>query len=253
MEDKQAIRMPLIGDMAPEFHAITTQGEINFPKDYVGKWVVLFSYSADFMPVCTTEFMTFASMINEFQTLNTALIGLSIDSVYSHIAWLRKIRELVWKDIKHVEVSFPIIADTTMDVAKKYGMLHPNYSGTQTVCAVFIIDPDGKVRAISYYPASTGRNLHEIKRMISALQKSDCDKITTPANWMPCDDVILPLPETCGTARERVEQVIENTYCLDWFLSFKQSNCDLKNQEKEPEGIMYPSAYPFKNLNNYRR
>jgi peroxiredoxin (alkyl hydroperoxide reductase subunit C) len=245
--------MPLIGDMAPAFHAVTTQGEIDFPQDYCGSWVVLFSHPADFTPVCTTEFMTFASMMKEFKALNTELVGLSIDSIYSHIAWLRKIRELVWKDIKHVEVTFPLIADVSMDIAKLYGMLHPGVSNTQTVRAVFIIDPEGKIRAILYYPLTTGRNFEEIKRIIFALQKADCEKVATPANWMPCDDVILPAPGSCGAANERVERVNENMYCLDWFLCFQQSNCKTCNNGNLPEALPYPSAYPGRGRSNYRR
>lgn len=252
MEAEQSYHMPLIGDTAPAFHAVTTQGEINFPEDYYGRWVIFFSHPADFTPVCTTEFMTFASMMREFKALGVELVGLSIDSVYSHIAWLRKIRELSWKDIKHIEVTFPLIADVNMEIAKKYGMLHPSYSGTQTVRAVFIIDPEAKIRAILYYPASTGRNLQEIKRMIISLQKSDCEKIATPANWQPCDDVILPPPGTCGGATQRVEQVTENAYCLDWFLCFEQSNCMPCDYSKEPESLPYPSMYHYRR-SNYRR
>ena len=134
-------RMPLIGDPAPAFTAVTTQGEINFPKDFKGKWIILFSHPADFTPVCTTEFMTFASMMDEFKALNTQLVGLSIDSIYSHIAWLRKIQELQWNGLENIEVTFPLIADIKMEVAKKYGMLQPNASTTQAVRAVFIIAP----------------------------------------------------------------------------------------------------------------
>lgn len=247
MQSRQAEpsnRMPLIGDRAPSFHAITTQGEINFPDDYYGSWIVFFSHPADFTPVCTSEFMTFASMINEFKVLNTILVGLSIDSIYSHIAWLRRIRELVWKDIKHVDVTFPLIADVSMEIAKKYGMLHPQNSTTQTVRAVFIIDPFGVIRTILYYPASTGRNMQEIKRILLSLQKVDCEQIATPANWMPCDDVILPPPGTCGAARDRIDLVGENRYCMDWFMCFKQSNCESCNHYQEPEALPYPSAYP---------
>jgi peroxiredoxin (alkyl hydroperoxide reductase subunit C) len=245
-------RMPLIGDMAPTFHAVTTQGEINFPEDYNGSWVILFSHPADFTPVCTTEFMTFASMMNEFKALGTELVGLSIDSLYSHIAWLRKIKELVWKDIKHVDVTFPLIADISMDIAKMYGMLHPGNSTTSTVRAVFIIDPTGIIRTILYYPASTGRNMQELKRIIMALQKADCEKIATPANWLPCDDVILPPPGTCGAAMDRLEQVSEDLYCLDWFLCFKQSNCAPCDYYHEPEILPYPSLYPSRSRRNYR-
>ncbi|MBH1941405.1 peroxiredoxin [Mobilitalea sibirica] len=251
MDEYQENRMPLIGDMAPAFHAVTTQGEINFPMDYLGRWVILFSHPADFTPVCTTEFMTFASMINEFKALNTELIGLSIDSIYSHIAWLRKIQELSWKDIKHVEVTFPLIEDITMDISKKYGMLH-HMSDTQTVRAVFIIDPEGKIRAILYYPASTGRNIEEIKRMIIALQKADCEGVATPANWMPCDDVILPPPGSCGAARERLERMDEYMYCIDWFLCFKQSNCTPCDYEYQSHPHYLPD-YPNRSRNLYHR
>lgn len=250
MEEDKSCRMPLIGDMAPAFHAVTTQGEIAFPQDYYGSWVVLFSHPADFTPVCTTEFMTFASMINSFRAINTELIGLSIDSLYSHIAWLRKIRELVWKDIKHVEVTFPLIADISMDIAKTYGMLHPGNSTTATVRAVFIIDPVGRIRTILYYPATTGRNIQEIMRILLALQKADCEQIATPANWMPCDDVILPPPGTCQAALERVEQTYEDQYCLDWFLCFRQSGC--MPCDKEQELLPYPSLYPNSRRRNYR-
>lgn len=251
MEESKAIRMPLIGDMAPVFHAVTTQGEIDFPQDYHGKWVVLFSHPADFTPVCTTEFMAFASMVNDFRAINTELIGLSIDSIYSHIAWLRKIKELSWKDIKHIEVTFPLIADISMDIANLYGMLHPGYSSTQTVRSVFIIDPEGKIRAILYYPATTGRNTEEIKRIIVALQKADNDKVATPANWIPYDDVIIPVPVTSDAAKDRVEKVTENMYCLDWFLCFQQTN-NVEANSIEPESVPYPSMYQNRGRNNRR-
>lgn len=213
--------LPLIGDKAPAFHAVTTQGNINFPEDYAGKWVILFSHPADFTPVCTTEFMTFASMADEFKALNTELVGLSIDSLYAHIAWLRKIQELEWNGMKNVEVKFPLIEDIKMDVSRKYGMVQ-SQSSTQAVRAVFIIDTEGIVRTILFYPASTGRNFDEIKRVVLALQKADKDHVATPANWMPGDDVIVPTAGSCGTAKERMESTDEDQYCLDWFLCFKR-------------------------------
>lgn len=222
MEQVQVNRMPLIGDDAPAFQANTTQGEIHFPEDYKGKWVILFSHPADFTPVCTTEFMTFASMAEEFKSLNTELVGLSVDSIYSHIAWLRKIQELEWNGRKHVEVKFPLIEDIRMEVANKYGMIQPNVSTTQAVRAVFVIDPVGKVRAILYYPPSTGRNFDELKRIIIALQKADADGVATPADWRPGQDVIIPPPGSCGTAKERVESKNAGEYCLDWFLCFRK-------------------------------
>ncbi len=216
-------RMPLIGEDAPAFKAITTQGEINFPEDYKGKWVILFSHPADFTPVCTTEFMTFASMIDEFKEINTELVGLSVDSLYAHIAWLRRIQELEWKGMSHVNVTFPLIEDIRMEVANKYGMIQPGASNTQAVRAVFVVDPNGKIRTILYYPLSTGRNFDEIKRIILALQKANSDHCATPADWRPGDDVIVPTAGSCGTARERMENQNEDQYCLDWFLCFKKS------------------------------
>ena len=215
-------RMPLIGDKAPSFSAVTTQGTINFPEDYKGKWVILFSHPADFTPVCTTEFMTFGSMMDEFKALNTELVGLSVDSLYSHIAWLRKIQELEWKGMKKVEVKFPLIEDIKMEIANKYGMIQPGQSSTQAVRAVFIIDPEATIRTILYYPISTGRNFDEIKRIIQALQKADKDACASPADWRPGDDVIVPTAGSCGVAKERVESKDENMYCLDWFLCFRK-------------------------------
>lgn len=222
-EVKEQISMPLIGDDAPKFKAKTTMGEINFPEDYKGKWVILFSHPADFTPVCTTEFMTFASMQKEFQDLNCELIGLSIDSIYAHIAWLRTIKEKIeYKGMKNVEVTFPVIEDLRMDVAKKFGMVQPNASTTQAVRAVFLMDPKAKIRAILYYPLSNGRNMQEIKRLLLAMQKSDKEQIATPANWQPGEDVIIPPPGSCGMAKERVEKKEEGKYCLDWFMCFRK-------------------------------
>ena len=219
---ENSYRMPLIGDLAPAFEAVTTQGVIKFPEDYKGKWTILFSHPADFTPVCTTEFMTFASMMEEFRALNTELIGLSVDSLYAHIAWLRKINELEWNGLKNIEVTFPLIEDIKMEVASKYGMIQPNSSTTQAVRAVFIIDPESKIRAVLYYPLSTGRNFDEIKRLVIALQKADRDNIATPANWREGDDVIVPTAGSCGTAKSRMESKDEDMYCLDWFMCFKR-------------------------------
>jgi peroxiredoxin (alkyl hydroperoxide reductase subunit C) len=223
MEETHLNAMPLIGDIAPAFKARTTMGDINFPDDYKGKWVILFSHPADFTPVCTTEFMTFAAMQEEFKKLNCELIGLSIDSIYAHIAWLRTIKEKIeYKGMKNVEVKFPVIEDIKMDVAKRFGMLQPNASTTQAVRAVFLIDPTAKIRAVLYYPLSNGRNMGEIKRLLIALQKSDKEGIATPANWQPGDDVIIPTPGSCGLAKERMEKKEEGKYCLDWFMCFKK-------------------------------
>ena len=220
---EEITRLPLIGEKAPSFKADTTQGPISFPEDYKGKWVIMFSHPADFTPVCTTEFMTFASMDKEFKSLNCQLIGLSIDSTFSHIAWLRTIKEkIVYKGMKNVEVNFPVISDITMEVAKKFGMLQPSASTTQAVRAVFLIDPEGKIRAILYYPMSNGRNMTEIKRLLLAMQLSDEHKVATPANWQPGEDVIIPPPGSCGTAKDRVDKAGKDYECLDWFLCLKK-------------------------------
>lgn len=222
MEETKINTMPLIGDTAPSFKAVTTNGDINFPEDYKGKWVILFSHPADFTPVCTTEFMTFAKRAEEFKALNTELVGLSVDSLFSHIAWLRKIKEIDWNGMKDLDVEFPLIEDITMDVANKYGMIQPEQSNTQAVRAVFVIDPDAKIRTILYYPLSTGRNFDELIRIIQALQKSDADSCATPADWQPGDDVIVPPAQTVKIANERVDNAEDGSYCLDWFMCFKK-------------------------------
>ncbi|MFA6246159.1 MAG: peroxiredoxin [Mucilaginibacter sp.] len=218
---EQVQTMPRIGDKAPEFKAVTTQGDINFPADYKDKWVILFSHPADFTPVCTSEFMTFAKMEPEFNALNCQLVGLSIDGLYSHIAWLRTIKEKIeFKGMKNIEVKFPLIEDITMEIAKKYGMIQPGESSTKAVRAVFFIDPKGLIRAMIYYPLSTGRNFGEIKRALIAMQTADKYSIATPADWQPGDDVIVPTAGSCGVAKERMDHNEEMT-CADWFFCTK--------------------------------
>jgi len=228
--------MPLIGEKAPAFEATTTQGPMKFPQDYRGKWVILFSHPADFTPVCTTEFMTFATMLPKFEALNCKLIGLSIDSNYSHIAWLRRIREAIeFNGMKHVNVTFPVIADLKMDVAKKFGMVQPAEDDTHAVRAVFIIDPEAKVRAILYYPLSNGRNVHEILRLLIALQTTDKHNVATPANWQPGDEVIVPPPGSCGTAEQRMTRPDKDVRAVDWFFSLKKMPKDKLDLPPEEE------------------
>jgi peroxiredoxin (alkyl hydroperoxide reductase subunit C) len=225
--ENQVYAMPRIGDIAPEFKAVTTQGDINFPSDYKGKWTILFSHPADFTPVCTSEFMTFASMQDEFEKMNTQLVGLSVDGLYSHIAWLRTIKEKIeYKGMKDVEVKFPLIEDITMEVAKKYGMLQPGESSTKAVRAVFFIDPQSVIRAIIYYPLALGRNFDEIKRVIIALQTADNFKVAMPADWRPGDDVIVPTAGSCGVAKERMDGKEEGVTCHDWFFCTKKLDKD---------------------------
>lgn len=222
MEEQEIFMMPRIGDKAPEFTAVTTQGEINFPKDYEGKWVIFFSHPADFTPVCTSEFMTFAHMQDQFKKANCELVGLSVDGLYSHIAWLRTIKEKIeYRGMKDIEVLFPLVEDITMDVSKRYGMIQPGESNTKAVRAVFFIDPKGTIRAIIYYPLSTGRNFQEIYRALIAMQTADAFSVATPADWQPGDDVIVPTAGSCGVAKERMDDK-DTMECKDWFFCTKK-------------------------------
>ncbi|MEO6605067.1 MAG: peroxiredoxin [Aeromicrobium sp.] len=219
--------MPRIGEAAPAFDAITTQGKISFPADYAGKWVILFSHPADFTPVCTSEFMTFASMQDEFNAYNTDLVGLSIDGLYSHIAWLRTIKEkITFRGLSNIEVTFPLIEDITMEIAKKYGMIMPGEDSTKAVRAVFVIDPAGVIRTIIYYPLSLGRNFDELLRVIKALQTADAFSVATPADWRPGEPVIVPPPGSCGTAKDRMDGAEEGVECIDWFFCTKELTAD---------------------------
>ena len=215
--------MPRIGDPAPAFTAQTTQGVIDFPADYAGKWVIFFSHPADFTPVCTSEFMTFATMREQFAGYNTELVGLSVDGLYSHIAWLRTIKDkIAFRDMKDVEVTFPLIEDVSMEVARKYGMIMPGEDSTKAVRAVFVIDPKGTIRAVIYYPLSLGRNFDELLRVIQALQTADHFSVATPADWRPGDRVIVPPAGSCGTAKERMDGHVEGVECEDWFFCTKE-------------------------------
>jgi len=204
--------LPRLNEPAPAFEAVTTHGTIRL-SDYKGSWLILFSHPADFTPVCTTEFIAFAEIYPELQKRNVELLGLSIDSVYSHIAWVRNVEEKTG-----VHIPFPIIADLDRKVASAYGMVMPGASSTETVRCVFIIDPDGVLRAMLYYPLTTGRNMQEILRLIDALQTSDKHHVATPANWQPGDKVIVPAPKTM----EMVEQNLKAGYeVVDWYLAKK--------------------------------
>jgi peroxiredoxin (alkyl hydroperoxide reductase subunit C) len=206
--------MPRIGDSAPDFDAVTTHGKLNFSDYADGKWVILFSHPADFTPVCTTELSGFATREKEFEALNTKLIGLSIDSIHSHLAWVNNVKERTG-----VYLDFPIIADIDMKVAKMYGMLQPNESETAAVRAVFFIDPYMKIRLVMYYPLNVGRNMDEILRSLEALQVSDEFKVALPLNWKKGDKVIVPPPKTL----KEMEDVIENTSYekVDFYLARK--------------------------------
>jgi peroxiredoxin (alkyl hydroperoxide reductase subunit C) len=215
--------MPRIGDVAPAFTAQTTEGVINFPEDYRGKWIILFSHPADFTPVCTSEFMTFASMQKDFEDLGCQLVGLSVDGLSAHIAWLRTIKERIeFRGMKNMDVKFPLIEDLTMEVAHKYGMIQPGESTTKAVRAVFFIDPEGIIRAIIYYPLNLGRNFDELKRVIIGLKTADKFKVALPADWRPGDEVIIPAPATSPKAEERMAKPEEGMTCYDWFFCTKK-------------------------------
>ena len=213
--------MPMIGDKAPSFRSMTTMGKINFPEDYKGKWVVFFSHPADFTPVCTTEFIALAKRAEEFKKYNAELLGLSIDSVHSHLAWADSIEKIDWQGEGAVKIPFPIVADISMNVSKKYGMLQ-TVARTQTVRAVFLIDPESVIRCILYYPMSTGRNIDEIVRVLLSLQKHDRENISTPANWNPGQDVVLGAPLTLEEAKERMSRNDTEYFSYDWYLTVKK-------------------------------
>ncbi|MGC8972088.1 MAG: peroxiredoxin [bacterium] len=211
-EQVRTVALPRLNEPAPDFEAVTTHGKIKL-SDYRGKWVILFSHPADFTPVCTTEFVAFSKAYDEFVKRNTQLIGLSIDSIFSHLAWTRNIEKNFG-----IKVPFPIIADLDMKVATLYGMVHPQASSTQAVRAVFIIDDKGILRAMIYYPLTNGRNIEEIIRLLDALQTSDKYGVATPANWIPGEKVIVPPPNTQEALEKRLTEGYE---CVDWYLCFK--------------------------------
>ncbi len=218
----QERRLPLIGEPAPEFKAQTTHGPLDFPKDLKGKWVVFFSHPADFTPVCTTEFVAFAKRYQDFKALNTELLGLSVDHVYSHIKWVEWI-----KDKQGIEIPFPIVADTTGKIAELYGMIHPGASEAATVRAVFILCPQGIVRAILYYPMNIGRNIPEILRILRALQIAMKEGVALPADWpeneLIKDNVIVPPPADVNGAQKRLQEAKEGkVQCYDWWFCHKK-------------------------------
>lgn len=205
--------LPRLNEPAPDFKAVSTQGEITLSQ-FKGKWVVLFSHPADFTPVCTTEFVEFAKKYEEFEKRSVQLIGLSIDSIYAHIAWIRNIEQNFGVSIK-----FPVIADLDTRVAQAYGMIHPGAASTATVRCVFVIDDKGMVRAMIYYPLTNGRNIDEVLRLVDALQTHEQHKVATPANWRPGEKVIVPPPLTQEGAEKRVQEGFESK---DWYFCKKQ-------------------------------
>lgn len=215
MSDLAPGTIPRIGETAPDFEAETTHGFIKFSEWQAGKWVVLFSHPADFTPVCTTELAEFARRSDDFTRRDTKLIGLSIDSIHSHMAWLQNIKERIG-----IEIPFPMIADTDMKVAQRFGMLHPAASSTATVRAVFFINPERKVQALVYYPLSSGRNLDEVIRLLDSLQTSAKHGVATPCNWRPGERVIIPPPRNVEALKQRMART--DMEHVDFYLGFKK-------------------------------
>jgi len=219
MENLTQDRIPLLGDDFPIMTVQTTHGIFELPKYFSDKWFVLFSHPADFTPVCTTEFVAFQTRYDKFRALNCELIGLSIDQVFSHIKWEEWIKEKL-----NVEIQFPIIADTGA-VAERLGLIHPG-KGTNTVRAVFVVDDQGKIRIILYYPQELGRNIDEILRAVEAMQISDKYGVAMPANWpnsdLVKDRVIIPPAKDVKTAKERLEKSRLGEFeCFDWWFCYK--------------------------------
>jgi peroxiredoxin 2/4 len=213
MEDVWTRKLPGINEPAPEFDARTTHGQKTL-GDYKGRWLILFSHPADFTPVCTTEFIAFAKAHQDFQKFNCDLLGLAVDSTYSHLAWVRNIKEKF-----DVDIPFPIIDDISMKVAHSYGMIQPGASDTSAVRATFVIDPEGIVRAMIYYPMTNGRSIDELLRLLAALQTSDEHAVATPEGWQPGDRVILPPPATAAEADQRMT---EGSDCVDWYFTTRE-------------------------------
>lgn len=213
MTEAPQTQMPRLNEAAPAFDAPTTDGRKTL-EDYKGKWLVLFSHPADFTPVCTTEFIAFAKRHEDFKARNTELLGLSIDSHYSHIAWMLNIKEKFG-----VEIKFPIIADLNMKVAQSYGMIQPGASDTAAVRATFLIDPNGVLRAMVYYPMNAGRSVAEIYRLLVAMQTADENSCAMPENWVPGDAVIVPTPATPEAAMARAD---EGYKTVDWYFSTRE-------------------------------
>jgi peroxiredoxin (alkyl hydroperoxide reductase subunit C) len=209
-----AKHLPRINEPAPDFSSVTTHGPKSL-SDYKGRWLVLFSHPADFTPVCTTEFLAFTERFGEFQKRGADILGVSIDSIYSHLAWVQAIKEKLG-----VVIPFPIIADLDMKVASAYGMVHPGASDTQAVRSVFIIDDKQKVRALVYYPMSAGRNIDEIIRLLDALQTGDKHGVACPAQWHPGDKVVVPAPKTQADVEKRLAD--DTLDRKDWYLSLKK-------------------------------
>ena len=222
-QDTRDSRIPLIGDNAPSFTAETTRGTITFPDDYYGKWKILFSHPADFTPVCTTELMELARLQDKLEKMDTKVIVISSDGLNSHLSWVKDMETIKYRsDDDPVKINFPLISDNTLEISKKYGMIHPNASTTRTIRGVFIIDPTDKIRAMFFYPFMVGRNMEEIMRTLTALQMSDDKNVLIPANWIPGGDVLMHSPKTQADAEKLAAKNDPTLREITWYLWFKK-------------------------------
>ncbi len=217
-------RIPMLGEAAPSFTANTTEGKINFPVDYLGKWKILFSHPADFTPVCSTEILDMAEMQDEFKKLNAQLLVLSAGGLNSHLEWIKSLEKIQEQDGKTVGIDFPLVPDIGLNISSKYGMIHSNMSTTETIRGVFIINPENVICAMFFYPFTTGRNLEEIKRTLIALQESDKRDVLTPSNWQPGDDYLIESPSSQAESEKLAKKNDPNLYSKEWYLWYKKNN-----------------------------
>ncbi len=221
-QDLSNVRIPLIGEQAPKFTAESTMGTITFPDDNNTKWTILFSHPADFTAVCSTEILEVAALQDEFEKLNTRVMVISTDAVSSHIQWVKSLESVTYKDRPPMKIKFPIISDKSLEVSRKYGMIHSYSSTTKDVRGVFIISPDDKIQGIFFYPMNVGRNLDEVVRTLTAMQTAEKHTILTPANWKPGHDVMIPSPKTTAEADKLAQKDNPELYSITWYMWFKK-------------------------------
>jgi peroxiredoxin 2/4 len=221
-QDSTVARIPLIGEQAPKFTAESTNGKITFPDENNSKWTILFSHPSDFTAVCSSEILEMAAMQEDFEKLNTRLIVISTDAVSSHIEWVKSLETIKYKNREPLKIRFPLVSDKSLEISRKYGMLHSFSSTTKDVRGVFIIDPNDKIEAIFFYPMNVGRNMDEIKRTLIALQTAEKNNVLMPANWHPGQDVMLPSPKTSADADKLLKKMTPELYYLTWYMWFKK-------------------------------
>jgi len=221
-QESKDTRIPLIGEMAPEFTAESTTGRIHFPDDYYMKWKILFSHPADFTAVCSSEILELAAMQKDFDKLNTKIVVVSTDGLSSHMEWVRSLETVKYKGKDPVKIKFPLVTDSNLEISRKYGMIHSYTSTTRDIRGVFIIDPSDKVCAVFFYPLNVGRNLDEIKRTLIALQTAEDTKVLTPANWNPGQDVMIQAPKTNAEAESLAKKKDPDLYSVTWYMWFKK-------------------------------